>query len=294
MEQESHWDTIEGQFTTRLGRVQVVRGSWDQPIDSAGAPRTHHLELNLLPVPGGARGCFRDHWGPDRFEPLGELFFLPANRHVHLKSNCRRQNSVVCDFDPAAVENWFDSRLEWRDSLLRQVINISNGRIRSLLVRIVEEVRSPGLASETMIELLVSQAAIELARHLNGCEEETVAGGLAPWRLRLIDERLSDMTCQPSLAELAALCGLSVRHLTRAFRNTRGCSLGDYIAGQRMEQARRLIASGMSIKSVAYTLGFSAPSNFTAAFARVVGETPRQYRFRVGARRAPAQNESQH
>lgn len=281
MEQPSHWDTIEGQFTTPLAHVQVVRGTWDRPIDSAGIPRNHHLELNLLPVPGGTRGCFLDQWGPDRFEYVGDLFFLPAYRHVQLKSNCRQQHSVVCDFDPATLENWLDTELEWRDGLLQRVINITNGRIRGLLIRLVEEVRSPGLASATMIELLVSQAAIELSRHLNGVAEEPATGGLSGWRLRRIDQRLAENASQPSLAELAELCDLSVRHLTRAFRNSRGRSLGDYIAERRSEHAKKLIASGMSIKSVAYTLGFSAPSNFTAAFSRVVGETPRQYRLRV-------------
>ena len=289
MGDETHWDTVEGEFDTRLARVKVVRGSWDRPIDESGSAPTHHLELNLLPVPGGAGACFVDRWRPNRFEPLGDLFFLPAYRHVRFRSNCRQQNSVICDFSPDALENWFQSRLECSDSLLQQALNLTNDRIRTLLFRIVEEVRNPGFAAETMIELLVSQAAIELTRHMNGFEEERVAGGLASWRLKLVDQRLSDMTSQPSLTELAELCDLSVRQLTRAFRTSRGRSIGAYIAEKRTEHAKKLIASGMSIKSVAYTMGFSAPSNFTAAFSRITGETPRQYRLRVRCNRVGGQ-----
>lgn len=278
---QSNWDVIEGQFRTPLGRVQVVRGTWDWPIDESGTPAEHHLELNLLPIPGGARARFVDYWAPNRFEPFGEMFFLPARQQVHFKSNCREQNSVTCDIDPEALDSWLGQKLEWRDNLLRNVLDLANNRIRSLLFQIADEIRTPGFASDTMIELLVSQIVIELTRHLKGVGEKGVSGKLSSRQLRLIDNRLSDISSQPSLGELAALCNLSVRHLTRAFRNSRDCSLGRFIAQRRVHYAKQLIASGMSIKSVAYTMGFSAPSNFTAAFLRVTGETPSQYRGRI-------------
>nr|NIQ00855.1 AraC family transcriptional regulator [Nitrospinaceae bacterium] len=74
-----------------------------------------------------------------------------------------------------------------------------------------------------------------------------------------------------------------VRQLTRAFRVSRGRSIGSYIAGHRVDHAKRLLASGMSVKAVAFETGFSASSNFTTAFVRETGETPRQYRLRVNA-----------
>lgn len=284
-QQPSYWDTIEGRFQTPLGRVQVVRGAWDRPFDTSATVHEHHLELNLLPIPGGARARFIDYWSPNRFEPFGEMFFLPAEQRVHFKSNCRQQHSVTCDFDPVAVDNWFERKLRWKDCHLQHVLDLANSRIRSILVQLVEEIRNPGFASESMIELLVSQVAIELTRHLKGIEEQRVSGGLSPWRLQLIDQRLSDISSQPSLSELAALCNVSVRHLTRAFRVSRGRSVGSHIAEKRADQARSLIASGMSIKSVAYTMGYSAPSNFTAAFVRATGEAPRLYRHRVRGNR---------
>ena len=46
----------------------------------------------------------------------------------------------------------------------------------------------------------------------------------------------------PSLAELAELCALSVRQLTRGFRASRGCSLGEHIA-QRNKQNKTAVQS---------------------------------------------------
>ena len=95
--------------------------------------------------------------------------------------------------------------------------------------------------------------------------------------MRLIDECLREMRAAPTLTELASLCQLSVRHLTRGFRTSRGCSIGDYLASNRINHAKALLASGQSVKEVAYTLGFSSPSSFCFAFRSATGVPPREF-----------------
>jgi AraC family transcriptional regulator len=275
---------IEAEMSLSIGHVQIVQKFWNEPIDIVATAHTHHLELTLLPHSDNSKGCFLDDWGPHRFEAFGGMFLLPAQHTIHAKSSCQRQNSIVCTFDPAAVASWFDDEVDWTEGRLQGSLDVVNANIRSLMLRIGEEIRSPGFASETMVELMAGQVALELSRHLRMIDESRATSGLSPWRLKLIDERLANGGSPPSLTELAALCHLSVRHLTRAFRVSRGQSIGSYLADRRIDQARRLLDAGASIKSIAYTLGFSAPSNFTAAFLRATGETPRQYRQRVNRR----------
>ncbi len=281
MQQDYRQTRVEADMPLDIARVRVVHNLWEEPIDIVGRSHHHHVELTLLPNSSNARGCFCDHWDSRRFEPMGDLFLLPADHRVRARSDCRQQNSIMCDFRPEAVENWLEQNLEWTDSRLQGALDIANPGIRGLLMAMGQESRNPGLGSDTMVELMAGQLAIELSRHLLRIEEQGVDGGLAPRRLRLIDQRLAEDPAPPSLGELAALCGLSIRHLTRAFRVTRQESLGRYIARFRLEHARRLLASGMSVKAVAYTTGFSEPSNFTAAFRRDTGETPRQYQLRM-------------
>jgi AraC family transcriptional regulator len=69
-----------------------------------------------------------------------------------------------------------------------------------------------------------------------------------------------------------------VRQLTRGFRASRGFSIGSHIAASRVEYAKQLLKSDRCVKTVAYAMGFTAPSNFSAAFRRATGQTPRQYR----------------
>jgi AraC family transcriptional regulator len=138
--------------------------------------------------------------------------------------------------------------------------------------------RRPGIATQIMTELIAGQIAIEMFRHGAAITDGPTRGGLTPWRLRIIDERLAERCDAPTLAELAGLCDLSVRQLARGFRTSRGCSIGEYVARSQIGHAKRLLASDESIKSVAYTLGFASPSNFSSAFRRATGQTPREFR----------------
>jgi AraC family transcriptional regulator len=275
---------IEADVPFGIGHVQLIHSSWTEPIDVSGIPREHRLELALLSLPAGARGCFPDCWGPHRFERIGGLFLLPAEQAVRAKSLSRRQYSIVCSFLPEAVSSWFEDELDWTAPRLRASLDIESPLIRGLLFRLGEEVRNPGFASAAMIEMMAGQIAIELARYCAGAGQKRAPGGLSPEKLRLIDERLADPGAPPSLHELAALCGFSVRHLTRAFRISRHCSIASYICEWRINQAKRLLATGSCIKSAAFSMGFTSPSNFSSTFRRVTGETPNQYRQRATRR----------
>jgi AraC family transcriptional regulator len=134
-----------------------------------------------------------------------------------------------------------------------------------------------------LVELIAGQLAIELARYCMAIAEGPVTGGLAPWRLRLIDERMREVHKAPTLTELADLCGLSVRQLTRAFRISRGSSIRQYVALSQVEHAKRLLTSEESVKAIAHSLGFSSSSKFAFAFRRATGETPREFRQHIQA-----------
>ncbi|WP_317928446.1 helix-turn-helix transcriptional regulator [Halioxenophilus sp. WMMB6] len=77
---------------------------------------------------------------------------------------------------------------------------------------------------------------------------------------------------------MAQLCQLSVRHLTRSYRISTGHAIGDQIAQVRQQHALTLLHSDMSIKAIAYTLGFKSSASFCHAFRKATGETPGHYR----------------
>lgn len=271
--------TVDAEVHASGMTAQVVRFKMNGPADNVLREEgSYWLDLSLTPRPNNARACYSDHWNPHRFERIGKLFLVPPGETLHARSDGgSSQTSIVCHLRPEALCSWLDEDFEWNDRGLEASLNIQDDNIRGLLLRLAQETRYPGFASEMLVELIASQLAIELGRYFARLSDIPISGGLAPWRLRLIDECLREVRATPTLAELASLCKLSVRQLTRGFRTSRGCSIGDYVASNRINHAKGLLASGQSVKEVAYALGFSSPSSFCFAFRRATGVTPREF-----------------
>ena len=277
--------TVEAELRVPDATAQLARFHHDGPSDYVMRRDAYWLDLALTPRPKNARGRCVDAPGPDRYLPLGAVLLAPAGHAFRFRTDGGQMASIVCQIRPELLRRWSEDDLAWTDRLLEAGLDVANPRLRATLLRLAEELRAPGLAGPAMAELLVGQATIELARHCAALQDGPARGGLAAWRLRLIDERLAEVRAPPTLDELAGLCGLSVRQLTRGFRASRGGTIGDHIAGKRAELAQRLLATDESLKAIAHTLGFASHSSFTSAFRRATGLTPRQFRLRGRAAR---------
>lgn len=276
--------TMDAELRGSAATVQLVHFCLPEPVDEIVRDRdtnAYRIDLCLTPRPRGARACYRDRWGSDRFERIGHVYILPPGEILRARSDGGHQTSLLCHLRPEPIRAWFDGDLQWSEHQLDASLDVPNANIRGLLLRLAEEVRHPGFGSQLLVELIAVQLAIELSRYCAVIEEGAANAGLAPWRLRLIDERLREVRAAPQLAELAGLCRLSVRQLTRGFRASRGCSIGDYVAQRQADHAKRLLGTDETVKTVAHSLGFSSPSAFAHAFRRITGESPREFRERV-------------
>jgi AraC family transcriptional regulator len=241
----------------------------------------YRLDMCITPRPAAVRARYADHWAARRFEPIGEVYVLPPGQTLQVRCVPSVTSSVVCELQADKVSQWTHGEVEWSDRQREASLSGGSPRFRPLLRRLVEELRQPGLAHEAMIELVTAQLALEISRFAAPVAAERAAGGLAPWRRRLIDERLSQGGPAPSLSELSRLCNMSVRQLVRGFRASRDCTIGEHIARTRADLAKSRLHGDESIKAIARSLGFGSPSSFTYAFRRAVGLTPRDYRALV-------------
>ena len=88
---------------------------------------------------------------------------------------------------------------------------------------------------------------------------------------------------QISLAELAAVCGISVSHFTRAFRQATRRSPHAFLTDLRLEKAKELLEhTRLSITSIALRCGFEQPQYFATQFRRKLGWTPSAWRMQRG------------
>jgi transcriptional regulator GlxA family with amidase domain len=111
-----------------------------------------------------------------------------------------------------------------------------------------------------------------------------VAGGtgttadVRAWLLDRLDRPVS-------LDEVAAAFGLSVRTLTRKFRDETGLTLGNWLVQARVERAKELLeTSDAVVDVVAERAGFATAAALRKHFRDRVGLSPQQYRARFSLR----------
>jgi AraC-like DNA-binding protein len=82
-----------------------------------------------------------------------------------------------------------------------------------------------------------------------------------------------------SLEKVAGRAGFSRSHFSRLFRKEFGSTFADYLAGLRLEAARRLLRdTSNSIAQVALASGFADPDYFCRVFKKATGMSPSAFR----------------
>lgn len=80
-----------------------------------------------------------------------------------------------------------------------------------------------------------------------------------------------------TLAQMAALSGLSRFHFLRAFTRAYGVSPYAYSLNRRLLVAQRLLSAGERISMTALEVGFADQAHLTRHFLRTIGVTPGEY-----------------
>lgn len=86
--------------------------------------------------------------------------------------------------------------------------------------------------------------------------------------------------CHEKIAEkdVAQLCGMNTSTFSRAFKKEHGITFRDYLINYRIHRAQELLQNpNITVKDIAYTVGFHDPSYFTRMFRRIVGISPSRY-----------------
>jgi len=110
------------------------------------------------------------------------------------------------------------------------------------------------------------------------CEPDSgLAPGLAAMeRVRAhIDAHLDDRL---TLAELAAVAGLSPAHLQRSFKARLGLSPRDYVRARRAERFKTAVREGGTVTDALYRAGYSSGSRLYENATAHLGMTPGDYR----------------
>ncbi len=79
------------------------------------------------------------------------------------------------------------------------------------------------------------------------------------------------------LDNIANQAHFSKFHFLRLFKNAFGKSPHQYLTEVRVEQAKKLLKDGVTVKEVCYDIGFDSIPSFISLFKKLEGITPYEY-----------------
>lgn len=216
----------------------------------------------------------------------GVSLLVNPNQTAQLSLGHRNQELLLIRLSPKLlIETAARLRLYQTGAhLLFRSSSADDPQLRQTLEAISAELAGGAAGWREVITSSVNQLAVYLLRaHINvqrSDEIELSRAGLVDRRLRRAIEFMHD-NCgrELSLAEIASAAYVSEFHFARLFKKITGLTPHVYLAGLRIERARRLLAeSELSIVEVGAAVGYASQSHFTKVFREATGLTPRTFR----------------
>lgn len=272
--------TVLASVAAPSGRAELVEWQWPTMLDFTQTEDELMVEMSLPPYAAEASACLPEI-DAERRCFMGTLFVRWPGIMVSGRSEGGRIQVVRCVISGDAAQRLLALRPDPDPAFLRALLAIRSDALRSLMRLLHRELTRSDAPSVAAVAALVDLVVIELARIVEREPALSGTGRLAAWQFRRIRERLARPGPSPSVAELAALCGISARHLHRQFLALTGKTVADYIEATRIEEAKRLLGHGdRPIKAVAEACGFAHANSFARAFRRSTGLSPLAFRQR--------------
>jgi transcriptional regulator GlxA family with amidase domain len=95
----------------------------------------------------------------------------------------------------------------------------------------------------------------------------------------------TEATKQPSISEMASVCGLEERTFLRRFQKATGYTPSQYNQRLRVGKAREMLEfTNQTVNEISWAVGYEDTRSFRKVFQKVMGLSPGDYRKRFAAR----------
>lgn len=243
-------------------------------------------------------------------DPRIMFFFNDVSPHVRISNenddfsrNSRPMARAV--YVPAGVPLWTGSRKAHsfshlnlhlhRDRVLRYLTPSVGGSAAQTALRrpaelqdvaaidalaklLADEIKSPSrhaVYAESLIGGIVA-GLLDIPTE----SEERVSGRLTQGQMNKLLSHVEELgDYRMSVADMAAVVGLSESWFANVFKQTTGHTPLQWQLGKRVERSKQLLReSALPVASIAAQLGFSDQAHLTKVFRQIVGETPAAWR----------------
>lgn len=270
---------ILGEVQTSSMKLELRRTFFTEKGESNISMRRGMLELALDGRPATGELYFKGSEGRVG-GAVGQLVYVPPSVPFEGRWGSGVETSLCCFFSPKAAA--FLPRLSDRELASAPALN--SPRIVNLMMHMREELERRDVHHMVVLEGLGLQLAGLLARHFQilTYSASSVGQGRVPHaHFEQIIESLHGRRGTPTMMMVADELGYSEGHFGRLFQATVGLKFSDYVMDRRMRSAEEMLrTTTMSINDIASELGYDVPANFSRAFRRNLGVSPREFRGR--------------
>ncbi|MHC2296313.1 AraC family transcriptional regulator [Rhizobium mongolense] len=265
-------------ITDQGAAAHVVR-----PPGSHALKAREHLATVMLASSPGIRVSFDDHVVHEYDGDAGMISVIPANteRNVTWSSTCEK---IIVTVPPKRFLELAAHEFGAGHTVLQPP---PLGAIDLQALHLAEMLKAE-LAREVpnkiYVESLITIFGVHMVRNYTGLDKlpsgRKSGGGLSNRSTVRVRELLeSRFSGKITVAELAAVSGLSPRHFIQAFTKTFGEPPHKYVLRLRLNFAEKLLVENvLSIAEIAHLSGFSDQSHLTATMSKHRNRTPRQVR----------------
>ena len=209
-------------------------------------------------------------------DPSRLLFASPGESYVdhHVVPGVGHSSVILTPDEEVIDEVWENAEAQFARRVRACPLQVQ------MLVQLLRRAEEPLTAQELGISIM--ESSLSDARRVTSIDPSCV---------RRAKHALQDCPDgRVSLSEIADDLGVSAIHLTQSFKRSEGMPLYRYQTLLRLGRALERLPEREDITDLAFELGFSSHSHFTAVFRSELGMTPSSYRAqaRVGATAAAA------
>ena len=211
----------------------------------------------------------------------GTIFLLPRGTvdEVNWTGSTQR---VIVNIRTSLLTHALEETAHQTDLELTERWNLLDRHISALLLEMMADLDDNSPAGTIYGESLANALAVYLLNRyaVRRITPATYKGGLPGNRLkRVLDYIAANLDENISLAQLAAIAGMSPHYFSELFKRSTGRAPHNYVLMQRIGRAKQQLRDPQrSIIDAGLDAGFQNPSHFARMFRKLEGTTPSTYR----------------